>query len=360
MVSDEAVTERPAGASPATKPGSPLSLLRVTIVGLAMGAADVVPGFSGGTVALVGGIYERLIANVRQGAHVLSLLLRGRLDTAGRALRALEWPFVIALLTGILVAVFSLASVLSRLIEEQPVAMSAVFLGLVIAATAIATRELHGFSSATGLLILLTAVVTFVGLGVSPGTIDEPATWMYFAGGAVAICAMILPGISGSFLLLVLGLYVPVIDAVEARSFAVLLVFAGGCVVGLGAFSTLLNWLLARAHDLVLAVLLGLMLGSVRILWPWPMEAGFADAQLGAPSGNEWLLALSLASGSFAVVWMIGLLLPDRRKAASPRAGRGRLRDEGRSDREPTRLDRGSPPPDGGSAPLDARDQRQP
>ena len=315
---DDAVRERPVQGWSRTRPNSPLSLLRVAAVGLAMGAADVVPGFSGGTVALVGGIYERLIANVRQGAHVLSLVLQRRFDPARRALQGIEWPFVAALLAGILVAVFSLASMLSRLIEEQPVAMSSVFLGLVVAATAVATRELYRFSSPAGLLIVITAVVTFVGLGASPGTLEDPAIWMYFVAGAIAICAMILPGISGSFLLLLFGMYVPVIGAVESRSLLVLLVFAIGCVAGLAAFSTLLDWLLTRAHDLVLAVLLGLMLGSVRILWPWPMEEGFADARLGAPTGSDWLLALSLSTGSFAVLWMLSLLLPDRRTEPPP------------------------------------------
>ena len=326
MSSEDAVTERPPEAAVQARSNSPLTLLRVALVGLAMGAADVVPGFSGGTVALVGGIYERLIANVRQGAHVLSLLLQRRVATARRAFAAIEWPFVVTLLAGILVAVFSLASFLSRLIEEQPVAMSSVFLGLVLAATAIATRELYHFSAPAGLLILLAAVVTFLALGMSPGTVEDPAIWAYFVGGAIAICAMILPGISGSFLLLLLGLYVPVINAVEERSLLVLLVFAAGCVVGLAAFSTLLNWLLTRAHDLVLAVLLGLMLGSVRILWPWPMQEGFADPGLGAPVGNQWLLALSLGSGTFAVVWMLGLLLPDRRKSGRRPQGQPAVR----------------------------------
>lgn len=285
----------------------PLALAGTGVTGFAMGIAEVVPGFSGGTVALVAGIYERLIAAIRQGARVLSLLLRGRVTDALAVVQAIDWLFLGALLAGMLTAVFTLASALERLIEERPVELSAVFLGLVLGAAVVASRQLRSPAPWHLPLGLLAAVVAFVALGVSPGTIDDPSLVLVFVGGAVAISAWILPGVSGSFLLLVLGLWTAVIGAVADRDVLLLGVFALGCVVGLAVFSTLLHWLLARAHDAVLAVLLGLMVGSVRILWPYPSDEGIGNPALGAPEGDTALLALALGLAAFALVWMFGL-----------------------------------------------------
>ncbi len=286
---------------------SPLALGGTGVTGFAMGIAEVIPGFSGGTVALVAGIYERLIAAIRQGARVLSLLVRGRVPDAVVALRAIDWLFLGALLVGMLTAVFTLASALERLIDERPVELSAVFLGLVLGAAIVASRQLRAPAPWHLLVGAVAAVVAFFGLGVSPGTITDPSLVLVLVGGAVAISAWILPGVSGSFLLLVLGLWPAVVGAVADRDLLLLGVFAIGCGVGLAVFSTLLHWLLARAHDVVLAVLLGLMVGSVRILWPWPSDDGIGSPTLGAPEGDTVLLALALGLAAFALVWMFGL-----------------------------------------------------
>jgi putative membrane protein len=286
---------------------SPLDLGGTGVTGFAMGIAEVIPGFSGGTVALVAGIYERLIAAIRQGARVLSLLVRGRVPDAVVALRAIDWLFLGALLVGMLTAVFTLASALERLIDERPVELSAVFLGLVLGAAIVASRQLRAPAPWHLLVGAVAAVVAFVGLGVSPGTITDPSLVLVLVGGAVAISAWILPGVSGSFLLLVLGLWPAVVGAVADRDLLLLGVFAIGCGVGLAVFSTLLHWLLARAHDVVLAVLLGLMVGSVRILWPWPADDGIGSPTLGAPEGDTVLLAFALGLAAFALVWMFGL-----------------------------------------------------
>ena len=321
---DGVVVARPVEASPDTAPRRPVALAGTMLVGFAMGAADVVPGFSGGTVALVAGIYERLIANVRQGARTMSLMVRGRTAAAARSLAAIEWPFVVALLGGILIAVFTLASTLRRLLEAEPVAMSATFLGLVLGAAAVATRELRRPVVGHGLLVAVAAGAAFVGLGLTPGTFEDPGLLLMFGGGAIAICAMILPGISGSFVLLMVGMYAAVIAAVDDRQVVTLLVFALGCVAGLAAFSTLLNWLLRNYHDLVLSILLGLMLGSVRVLWPWPAEQGVGGTELGPPQGNDWLLAVALAFGAFGVVWTFGLLTAARPRDQAAHARHGR------------------------------------
>jgi putative membrane protein len=315
---EELVAERPSEAL--TPMRHPLALAGTSVAGFAMGVAEVVPGFSGGTVALVAGIYERLVATIRQGARSASLLLRGRPHDALRAFTAIEWPFVGVLLVGMLLAVFTLAGRLERLIEERPVELSAVFLGLVLGAAVVASRQLRAPTPWHVLVGVVAAAVTFVALGVSPGTIDDPALLLIFVGGALAVSAWILPGVSGSFLLLVLGLYPAVVGAVADRDLLVVAVFVLGCGVGIAAFSTLLNWLLARAHDVVLAALLGVMVGSVRILWPYPSDEGLGNPALGAPEGDTVFLALALALAAFALVWMFGLAASavERRRAGRP------------------------------------------
>ena len=289
--------------------------LQVLITGAAMGAADVVPGFSGGTVALVAGVYPRLIANIRASAHVVSLLLRLRLRALPAALRALDWGFLIVLLAGLVGAAVTLASVLERLLETEPVTMSAVFLGLVLGAAAVAR---HQFRSAVTrrilLIVVVSAAVTAPLLGLRPAGLDDPALIVLAAAASIAICAMILPGVSGAFLLLVLGVYEPVIAAVADRDLVVIGVVVGGAVTGLLGFSTLLNWLLRRAHDIVLAVLIGLMIGSARVLWPWPSGTGVGDPTIGAPSGPVLLPALA-AVAAFALVVGVDLLVRRQRSS---------------------------------------------
>jgi putative membrane protein len=305
---DDAVVDRPIEADPAATPRTALDLVGTYAVGFAMGTADTVPGFSGGTVALVAGIYERLIANVRQGARALSLLVRLRLGEGLRALGAVEWGFVVALLGGVLSAVLALASLLHRLLEAEPVRMSAVFLGLVVGATVVASRELRHPTAQHAAIGLGVALVTFAGLGLRAADATTPSLTFVFVAGAIAICAMILPGVSGSFLLLLLGAYEYVIGAVSTRDLLVLGVFAAGCVVGLSSFSTLLNWLLRRYHDLVLAALLGLMAGSARVLWPWPSTEGVGDPQLGAPVAGDIPVVAALGVGAALAVVAFGLL----------------------------------------------------
>jgi putative membrane protein len=286
----------------------PLPLLGTSVAGFAMGMAEVVPGFSGGTVALVAGIYERLVATIRQGARVLSLLVRGRAADAWRAVLAIDWAFAVALAVGMLAALLTLAPVLGELIEERPVEMQAVFIGMVLAAALVASRRLRGSSPWYVLVGIIATVGAFLGLGFSEGTVTEPTLVLLFLGGAVAVCAWILPGVSGSFLLLVMGLYTAVLQALSDRDVLAIAVIALGCLVGLAAFSTLLNWALARAHDLVLSILIGFMVGSVRVLWPWPADEGIGNPELGAPVGGEVFLAAALGLAAFALVWMFGLV----------------------------------------------------
>lgn len=285
---------------------SAADLARAALTGVAMGAADVVPGFSGGTVALVAGVYERLLRDVRSGAAVLSLALRGRLRHALARARTIDAAFLAALGAGIAASILTLARVVEHLLATQPVVMSAVFLGLVVGATAVAVRLLRVPVPLHALLAAVAAAVTFVGLGASPGVVTDPSPLALAGAGAVAISAMVLPGISGSFLLLLLGMYPFVIGAVAARDVATLAVFGAGMVAGLAVFSTLLDWLLRRAHDLVLAVLIGIMVGSARVLWPWPVGTGVGDPGLGAP-GADWPVALLAAAVAAAAVAVLSI-----------------------------------------------------
>ncbi len=243
-----------------------------------MGTADIVPGVSGGTVALVLGIYDRLIANIRLGARGLRQLLTADFDGFGATVREIEWVWLVSLLGGILLAVVSLASVLERLLDEQPIEMAGLFLGLIVGTIWVAW---HMIDRVDGVAIALmlgvgTGMVLLLGLRSDTEAADDAAeivtepAWVFFGAGAIAICAMILPGISGSFILVLLGMYTEVLGAVNDRDIASLGAFAVGCVVGLALFSTLLNWLLQRYHSWVLAAMIGLMIGSTRVLWPWP------------------------------------------------------------------------------------------
>jgi putative membrane protein len=298
----------------------PLALAGTVAAGFAMGIAELVPGFSGGTVALVAGIYERLIASIRQGARTLSLLVRGRPKDALRALLAIDWVFVTVLLVGMLTAVFLLASTLEGLLEERPAELRGVFLGLILGASLVASRQLREPSARHALVGVASAVAFFVLLGFSRGEITEPSAWWFLLGGGLSIMAWILPGVSGSFLLVVLGLYGGVIGALSARDLPLIALFAVGALLGLAAFSTLLNWVLARYHDLLLAALIGLMVGSARVLWPWPADKALGSAELGAPPGAEAFLAVALGLTAFALVYMFGLAASavERRRERGP------------------------------------------
>ncbi len=266
--------------------------------GFAMGSADIVPGVSGGTVALVLGIYTTLLSVVRDGARALGLFVRGRFGDGIAQLKAVNWAFIIPLGLGILSAIALLSSVIEGLLVDYPEEMAGFFLGLVIASSIIAWRMITSVGTSEIAITAVVAVVTFVLLGFSSGPIADPSLLTYFGAGAIAICAMILPGISGSFLLLMMGMYAAVLGAVHDRDLVVLVVFALGATVGLALFSTLLGHLLDNYRNTVIAALVGLMIGSVRVLWPWPNGVGVISEEadevvsgtgLEWPGGDQWL-----------------------------------------------------------------------
>ncbi|MGB0112123.1 MAG: DUF368 domain-containing protein [Ilumatobacteraceae bacterium] len=278
------------------------------IRGFAMGSADIVPGVSGGTVALVLGIYDRLIHNVSEGARCLKQLLTGDLDAFKSTLRSIEWIWLISLLVGILAAIVALSSIIETLLHDEPIRMAALFLGLIIGSIWVALRMVGKLDGAAIAIMLGIGATMFLLLGLRSDTeVAEDAAeivtkswWVFLLAGAIAICAMILPGISGSFILVMLGMYTEVLGAVNDRDFGVLIAFMIGCVVGLALFSTLLNWLLERYHRWVIAAMIGLMLGSMRVLWPWPN--GTNTTTLSAPSGDVVVPICLIVFGAVVVV----------------------------------------------------------
>lgn len=258
--------------------------------GFAMGAADVVPGVSGGTVALLLGIYDRLIGEVRKGAGALGRFVKADLKGGWSRLREVDWVFLFSLLAGIGTAVIVLVGWLRTQIEENPVEVSAVFFGLVAASVWVARREVETWDLPRLSIMAATAVVAFFVLGLRSGGVENPSSIVVLGAGSLAICAMILPGVSGSFILLMLGLYDHVTHAIDERDLGTVAAFGVGAVVGLALFSTLLHWLLAHHRDTVVAALVGLMLGSLRVLWPWPSgEDGLENVSLGSPVSGELL-----------------------------------------------------------------------
>lgn len=278
------------------------SLIAHFLRGFAMGAADIVPGVSGGTVALVLGIYRRLVASIRYGAGALAGLLRFDGTRFLTRLRAVEWPFLAPLLAGVAAAVLALSHLIERLLEDHPLRMAALFFGLVAGSIVVAWRLVDKRDAPRLAVLAAVGIATFGLLGFSAGTVTDPPLWAFFAAGAVAICAMILPGVSGSFLLLMMGMYAPVLGAVNDRRLLVVAVFLVGVVVGLASFSTLLNLLLERYHDTVMAALVGLMAGSLRVLWPWPDGTG--GTRLAAPF-DDILVPVMLAAVGTAVVLIV-------------------------------------------------------
>ncbi len=310
-----------------------LTLLR----GFCMGAADIVPGVSGGTIALVFGIYEQLLDNVRCGARAVGSV--ARLDPAGvrRHLLSIEWGFLLPLVAGIAVAVAALASLIERLLQTRPEEMAGLFFGLVAGSVVVAWGLLRRRSNIDTSIMIAVGVITFVLLGFQSGPVADPSLPVFFGAGALAICAMILPGNSGSFILLMLGMYAAVLGAVHEREPSDILnlaVFSLGAVVGIALFSTALGWLLDRHHDPVLAVLIGLMVGSFRVLWPWPNGVGIiSDDEAAAvsgtglelPDGGAVAVPTILAIVAFVIVVAMGRLTPKTDYELAP----GSLTDSG-------------------------------
>ena len=298
-----------------TTPQRPFSYyVTLAVKGFCMGASDVVPGVSGGTIALITGIYEDLIHAIKSfDLPSLHLLLRFRIKDF---LNRVSYQFLAAVGIGILVAVFSLAKILSWLLQNEPVLLWSFFFGLILGSIVIVGRRVDDWIMSRWAVFGVGALGAYFLVGLVPLSTPERA-WFLFLSGAIAICAMILPGISGSFILVLMGKYEFVLQAVNDRDLMSLGIVAAGACAGIVLFSRLLSWLLDRYHDLTVSLLAGLMLGSLRKIWPWKeavsmMRDRHGDLvpliqrnRLPAHWESEVFLALSLMITGFVAVSLI-------------------------------------------------------
>jgi putative membrane protein len=238
----------------------------IALKGVAMGAADVVPGVSGGTIAFISGIYEELIGSINQISPKLFKTLKD--SGLQAAWTQVNGNFLLSLLLGIAVSVVSLAKVIRHLLENQPILIWSFFFGLVLASIIYVGKKISRWYLGTVVLMLLGGVLAYYITTLTPQEAEVTYPFV-FLSGALAICAMILPGISGSFILLLLGMYKPVLDAIHYRDFGLIAVLMAGAVVGLLSFSKLLKWLFDHYENLTLAVLTGFIIGSLNKIWPW-------------------------------------------------------------------------------------------
>jgi len=231
-----------------------------------MGAADLVPGVSGGTIAFISGIYEELLDSLRRLTPSAFLVWRRQGFLA--FWRQINGTFLITLFGGVLTSVFVLAQLVERALNQHPELLWGFFFGLILASIVYIGKQL---SLRRPVIWLALTMGCLVALGISLGKpVALPELWwLVFLAGSLAICAMILPGVSGSFLLLLMGMYPVVLEAIAELNWWLLMWFGLGCVSGLMAFSHLLSWLLRHYHSQTLAVLTGFLLGSLNIVWPW-------------------------------------------------------------------------------------------
>lgn len=269
-----------------------------------MGGADVIPGVSGGTMALIVGIYRRLISSLSSGFSAILDAVRLKGPSAQAHLREVEWRLVIPLLAGIAMALITGAHIIPVLIEKYPHQSLGLFFGLVAGSIAIPWQRIRRKTALSFGVAALAAIVAFVLTGFPPKDGVDPSYIRVFLSAAVAICAMILPGVSGAFLLKVLGIYEVTLLALTQGDVLYVLVFVIGAAVGLGLFSELLNYLLEHWANVTMAALVGLMAGALRALWPWQA----ADRSLQLPQPGDpvmWVVVLALAGFIFVTALAI-------------------------------------------------------
>lgn len=297
-----------------------MKLWEIYLRGVLMGAADIVPGVSGGTMAFITGIYDRLLDALRRlDLQALGMLLKGQWRSAWQHV---DGNFLAVLLAGILSSVVTLARGISWLLEHYPVPLWAFFFGLILASALVVLRQVSHWRLGQW-LALASGCAVAAAIALSPTLAPvHPGLPSVFLAGFIAICAMILPGISGSFILVLLGMYAPVLGALRDFQAEVLLVFALGAGSGLMCFSRLLHWLLQRFHALTMALLTGFLAGSLLVVWPWKRPLSWVMGSDGEPrpvqeipvspgafaelGGEPYLLACSaLMVTGFLLVWWV-------------------------------------------------------
>ncbi|MGL5786136.1 MAG: DUF368 domain-containing protein [Bacteroidales bacterium] len=240
--------------------------LLLVLKGMGMGAADVVPGVSGGTIAFLVGIYEELINSIKSvNAHTLKLFFTFKWKEFWQAVNG---SFLISVIMGIAISFMSLAKVITYLLTNHPVLVWAFFFGLVLASTWFVSKRIKKWAVAPVLSFVIGAVLAFFITMATPAETPD-SYWFIFLCGSIAICAMILPGISGSFILVLLGKYFFMMEAIQNFKLSYIVTFISGAGIGIVLFSNVLSFLLRRFHDLTIALLTGFMFGSLNKVWPW-------------------------------------------------------------------------------------------
>ncbi len=275
--------------------------------GMSMGAADVVPGVSGGTIAFISGIYEELIRSIRSfGPDTLTAF---RQHGVGGAWRQFNGAFLLTLLAGIATSVIILVRPITWALKNEPVLLWSFFFGLIAASIWLCGKLVRHWSMGPWIGVIMGTAVAFIIGAMNPG-VGSDSLWFYFFAGSIAICAMILPGISGSFILLLLGAYAPVMAALKGFDISVIAVFLAGCVAGLMAFSRLLNWMFTRHHDLTVASLTGFLLGSLTIIWPWKEVQSVRTVHAGKPDEHlAPFIQKNVLPGDFSTITEMDILL---------------------------------------------------
>lgn len=303
-------SQRPDASSSNKKPeekkietDKPKQLIGVYIKGMAMGAADIVPGVSGGTIALIAGIYERLINALGSIGPSLWRVFRQEGGVKGllAVWRQVDATFLLCLLLGIATSFATLAGIIKHLLDNQPLLIWSFFFGLVIATVVLLLSEIKHWNAAR-VALFITGIVTAVTISSLPILTTAPSLPYLFFAGAIAICAMILPGVSGSFILLLLGAYNAVLEAVNTMNLSVIFTVMAGMATGLLLFTRALKWLLSHYYQGTLALLTGFIAGSLVKVWPWKVDAlGTLNSEAihnvapwQYPTGAQWLVTLSL------------------------------------------------------------------
>lgn len=276
----------------------------LSLKGMAMGAADVVPGVSGGTIAFIAGIYDELINSIKSiNMHSLKLLFTGKIAAFWKAVNG---NFLFALLLGIAISVFSLAKLITYLLLNEPVLVWSFFFGLVLASTWFVTKDIKGWNWKTVAGFVGGAVIAYYITVATPAETSTNLMFIFLCG-AIAICAMILPGISGSFILVLLGKYFYVMEAVKTLDLVVLGVFAFGAALGITSFSRVLSYALKNFRNITLSVLSGFMLGSLNKVWPWK------EVEKLVSGGHEVMIEHNIAPNTevaeAVVLMLIGFIL---------------------------------------------------
>jgi putative membrane protein len=239
--------------------------LSLTLKGMAMGAADIVPGVSGGTIALISGIYEEFVNALKSFSSAPKILFKQGLVATWKHVNG---NFLLALFTGIFISLISLVQFIKFALKEHPILLWSFFFGLILASCYYVGKRVDKWDISNILSLLIGTGLIFGITTISPAE-TSTELWFVFISGMIALCAMILPGISGAFILVLLGKYAFIIESLSELKIQVVVTFAAGCLLGLLSFSHFLSWMLRRYHNITIALLTGFMIGSLNKIWPW-------------------------------------------------------------------------------------------